>query len=130
MFINRETDYAIRIVRNLTHDSLSQIEKIADKENVSLTMAHKVCRSLKKGGIINSKSGINGGYYLNKPLSELTLYDVYGAINDVTDINKCLMDKDLCTFSSLGICKVHDELNRIQSVIVDELKRKSLAELV
>ena len=130
MFINRETDYAIRIVRNLTHDSLSQIEPIAEKEEVSLTMAHKICRVLKKGGIIDSKSGIKGGYYLNKPLDELTLFDVYGAMNEVTEINKCLKDKDLCPFARSGICKVHEELNRIQSVVYDELRRKTLSEIV
>lgn len=130
MFINRETDYAIRIVRNLTHDSLSQIESIAEKEEVSLTMAHKICRVLKKGGIIDSKSGIKGGYFLNKPLDELTLFDVYGAMNEVTEINKCLKDKDLCPFARSGICKVHEELNRIQSVVYDELRRKTLSEIV
>ena len=130
MFINRETDYAIRIVRNLTHDSLSQIENIAKKEDVSLTMAHKICRTLKNKELISSKSGINGGYYLNRPLNEITLFDVYGAINEVADINKCLMDKDLCPFAKSGICKVHDELNRIQSVIHDELKSKSIADLI
>ena len=30
MFINRETDYAIRIVRNLDQNNLSQIENIAN----------------------------------------------------------------------------------------------------
>ena len=130
MFINRETDYAIRIVRNLDQNNLSQIENIANKEDISINMAHKICRILKQKNFINSKSGINGGYYLNKPLDELTLFDIYGAMNDVVDINQCLMDKDSCPFSSLGICKVHDELNRIQDVILEELQKKTLNELI
>lgn len=129
MFINRETDYAIRIVRNLTHDSLSQIEHVAKKEDITLTMAHKVCRVLKQHGLVLSKSGVNGGYYLSRPLNEITLFDVYGVMNNVTDINLCLMDKQQCPFASTGVCKVHQELNRIQAVIHEELKSKPLSEL-
>jgi len=130
MFINRETDYAIRIVRNLHHEDLSQIESIVQKENISLTMAHKVCRQLKKKDIINSKSGVNGGYHLNKPLEDISLFDVYGAMNDVVAINDCLIDVENCPFAKSDICKVHHELNRVQAILLEELKSKSIAELI
>lgn len=130
MFINRETDYAIRIVRNLHHEELSQIESVAEKENISLTMAHKVCRVLKKKGVINSKAGINGGYTLNRPLEDITLFDVFGAMNDVVEINDCLVDVENCPFAKSGVCNVHHELNRIQSVLHEELKSKSIADLI
>ena len=130
MFVNRETDYAIRIVRNLSEDELSQIDTISQKENISVTMAHKVARILKNNGVINSKSGVNGGYYLNKPLSEITLFDLYGAMNASADINACIMDEKLCPFAKTPMCKVHDELCRIQDILHDELKKKSISELL
>ena len=129
MFINKETDYAIRIVRNLNHESLSQLDRIAERENISLPMAKKVVRELKNSGLVKSKSGINGGYYLTKPLHELFLLDIYGIMNNHTDINKCLADENLCPFSSTGACKVHKELIRIQEVIHEELKSTPLSEL-
>lgn len=130
MFINRETDYAIRIVRNLNHENVSSIEDIAKREQISLTMAHKICRILKKNDVVHSKSGVNGGYMLRRPLHELTLFDVYGAMNDVTEINACLADPELCPFSKNGICKVHLELNRLQAMIHEEMKRKPISELI
>ena len=130
MFVNRETDYAIRIVRNLNENELSQIENISSKENISITMAHKVARILKNSGVISSKSGINGGYYLNRPLSEITLFDVYGAMNGTADINACIADKELCPFAQTSSCKVHSELCRIQAILHEELKRKPISELI
>ena len=130
MFVNRETDYAIRIVRNLDDNELSQIDTISQKENISVTMAHKVARKLKNKGVIDSKPGVNGGYYLNRPLSEITLFDVYGAMNDVVAINDCLIDVENCPFAKSDICKVHHELNRVQALLLEELKSKSIAELI
>ena len=130
MLVSRETDYAIRIVRNLNHTDVKSIEEVASKELVTLPMAHKVCRRLKKKGIIQSKRGIDGGYSLVKPLEDISLFDVYAAMNDVVEINQCLADPESCVFAVNGICKVHNELNRIQNVVIEELKCKPMSELI
>ena len=130
MFVNRETDYAIRIVRNLDDNELSQIDTISQKENISVTMAHKVARKLNNKGVIDSKPAVNGGYYLNRPLSEITLFDVYGAMNTTADINACIADRDLCPFAQTEACKVHSELCRIQDILHEELKKKPISELL
>lgn len=41
----------------------------------------KVMSKCKKMGLVTTKAGINGGYIISRPGSEITLKDVYDAIN-------------------------------------------------
>ena len=49
MLINRETDYAFRLVRNLSPDKPKSISTIVDIEHITSPIAYKVARKLEKG---------------------------------------------------------------------------------
>ena len=130
MFITRETDYAIRIVRNLSHDNVKSIAEIIDKEYIPNAMAYKVARLLNKAGILKSKSGVNGGYYLSKPLEETTLYDIYVAMNKNPSINECLNKPDSCPINNKRGCGVHRELARVQEILFEELQKTPISKMI
>ena len=130
MFITRETDYAIRIVRNLSNDKITSISDIIEKEHLPNAMAYQVARLLNKAGLVLSKSGISGGYYLSRPLNEISLFDVYVAMNKNPAINECLINPMECPINKEVGCGVHKELLRVQNILFDELKKTPISEMI
>jgi len=90
MFINRETDYAIRIV-----DCLAAAGKrldaaaISGATGVTLRFSLKILRSLAAGGIVKSYKGVRGGYELSRPPGEISVLQVYTAMCGELCLNQC-----------------------------------------
>ena len=130
MLINRECDYGLRIVRNLSTDEVVSIREIAKKEDITNAIAYKVAGKLEKGGLIESVRGNRGGYRLTRGLDEISILDIYNIMEPNAAINECLVPGKNCPMLSGGKpCAVHDELRRIQDVLFEELGSKSLAEI-
>jgi len=78
-----------------------------------------------------SSRGRDGGYWLVKSPTEITIFDVVSSIDDHLFINECLRDDRPCQRNHTDHpCAVHKELERIQSSLVGELNRYSLAEII
>lgn len=76
---------------------------------------------------------MHGGYALNKPLSELTLFDVYRSIDPDMFIIECMESGYECPADGRGDhlpCYMHRELAEIQQGVWEMLKRKSLQEVL
>ena len=71
MLFNRETDYALRVIKNLHTDIPTSISSLAEGEFISEAIAYKVARKLDKGGLVKSMRGSNGGYMLTRPLTDI-----------------------------------------------------------
>lgn len=131
MLFTRETDYAMRLVRNLSEGAPTSISTIVEKEYISNAIAYKVARKLEKGGLIRSVRGNAGGYMLTRPLTEITLLDIYRIMDPTSMLNECLREGAHCPVNEgASPCQVHKELVRIQAVLFAELASKSVAELI
>jgi Rrf2 family protein len=51
-------------------------QQIARKQGISEKYLEAIAAKLKKGGLIYSSKGVNGGYWLAKPVKEISLGDV------------------------------------------------------
>lgn len=130
MFITREIDYAVRIVRALKGEiKLSAIE-IAKKESIPQAVSYKVLRSLLKSKVIGSMRGSSGGYYLRCDLTKMTLYDICRALGEDMMITECIRKGYNCVNNKCGSCLVNKEFERIQNVIKLELQRTTLDKLL
>lgn len=130
MFITREIDYAVRIVRALKGEiKLSAIE-IAKKESIPQAVSYKVLRSLLKSKVIGSMRGSSGGYYLRCDLTKMTLYDICRALGEDMMITECIRKGYNCVNNKYGSCLVNKEFERIQNVIKLELQRTTLDKLL
>ena len=81
MFITRECDYAARVLRALSAETRLSLNEICEKESITAPFAYKILKKLQKAGIVKGYRGVHGGYAMNKSLGELTLFDVYKAID-------------------------------------------------
>ena len=129
MLFTKESDYAIRIVRALRNQEKLNVKKICQVENIPEAFAYKILKKLHHAGIVNALRGTEGGYILNRTIHELTLYDIIIAIEPDFAITHC-MNRG-CTRNTIeNPCKIHKELLRIQSNVIEDLKSKTLSHIL
>ena len=121
MLFTKECDYAIRIMRALSSGELISVSRICEMEHLPSAMTYKITRKLEKSGFLKSCRGTNGGYALNLKLAEISLYDLCAAIDPDILLLECMKEGYPCL--------VHHEFCRLQNMLVQEMKQKSLAEL-
>ncbi|MCL2392422.1 MAG: Rrf2 family transcriptional regulator [Oscillospiraceae bacterium] len=131
MFLTRECDYGLRIIRALAGGEKATAEEICKAETIPSQFAYKILKKLERAGWIMSSRGRDGGYWLVKPLDAITIYDVVSTIDEYLFINECLRDdKDCIRDSEDQPCAVHRELSRIQERLVKDLRHYSIDEIV
>ena len=131
MLITRKCDYAVRVVRALADGRRMSVGEICEKEFITAPFAYKILKKLQKAGIVKGFRGVHGGYSLNRVAKELTLYDVYTAIDPEFFIIDCLEPGYQCTCDGSGnqICTVHRELQRVQKELCKMLQEKNLEDI-
>lgn len=105
---------------------------LAGSVNVNLVVIRRLLQQLKAAGLINVARG-SGGTTLAKPLKDISLLDVYQAV-------ECVENGELFHFhdNPNPACPVgrnihhalDDKLDRIQKAMEDEMRRITLAEVV
>ena len=75
--------------------------------------------------------GVHGGYALKRDPEELSLYEIYSAIDPDMSIIECLNGTYQCPRNGQdGVpCHAHDELKEIQDQLWTMLRRKSMKDL-
>jgi len=131
MFLTRECDYGIRIVRALSDGRKKTAEEICEAECIPGQFAYKILKKMERGGFLQSSRGRDGGYWLIKTLDEITIHDIVSAIDDYLFLNECLREDRPCSRNLLNSpCAVHIELERVQQILEGELKLKTIQEIV
>jgi Rrf2 family protein len=131
VFITKEADYAVRVIRELSRRGKENVRNICQNEQIPRQYAYKILKKLEKAGIVLSYRGVDGGYALAREPRSITLFDVITAVDGELLLNECLGHGASCPMNGKGArrCKVHGEFSRIQALILKHLKEKSLAEI-
>ena len=105
------------------------MREICEKEDIPKAFAYKILRELELADLVKTERGNRGGYLLNGDLDKITLYDVVSITEGDLAILHCM--KDECNRNPEGMpCKVHNEIERIQNILIDEMKKKSISEIM
>ena len=106
-------------------ESRLSVSDICEKEAITAPFAYKILKKLQKAEIVKGYRGVHGGYSLNRGLDELTLYEVYSAIDPDMFIIECLDPKYNCVRDGQdGLpCLVHKELLSVQDELISLLKK-------
>jgi len=76
MKVSTKGDYATRAMQDLAlhyEKGPIQIEEIAQRQHLPARYLEQILLSLKRAGFLESKRGVNGGYYLAKHPREITV---------------------------------------------------------
>ena len=82
MRISAKVDYAVRAAVELAAAGEEPVkgEVIAEAQEIPLKFLENILGELKHTGIVASRRGAQGGYWLAKPADEVTLADIVRAV--------------------------------------------------
>jgi Rrf2 family protein len=83
--ISAKTDYAIRAAVELASgqapDGPVTAEAIAEAQDIPLRFLLNILADLRRSGLVTSKRGTEGGWWLARPAADITVADVIRAID-------------------------------------------------
>ena len=87
MKITRRTDYAIHLITELAKSSGKSLglRTLAERHGATYAFARTVQKGLLEAKIIKTTRGINGGITLAKKLDEISLLDIFEAVQESLD---------------------------------------------
>ena len=129
MKISTKGRYALRImVEFAEHDGeVLSLKSVADAQNISLKYLEQIVHMLIKTNLLVSFRGINGGYKLAKPASQIKVSTILRATEGDLAIVTCLGEEACAKHAHCHARKCWDKLNQLINGYLDNL---SLAELL
>ena len=133
--LSKKTKYGIKALTFLARCEESnpvQISEISKKENISHKFLESILLTLKKAGLLGSKKGKGGGYYLRKRPTEIVMTEVIrvleGPIAMVPCVSLNFYEKcDDCPDETL--CSVHKLMIQVRDNTLDVFRNTTLADL-
>lgn len=98
MKLSSKSMYAVRALFNIAYNrsaAPSKIDDIAKGESVPPRFLEQIFQDLKKAGIVGSKRGPKGGYFLTRSPGEISLKDVVAAMEGSTELSFCREKSEL-----------------------------------
>lgn len=133
--LSKKTKYGIKALVYLAKQEKRlpvQISTISQAENISQKFLESILLTLKKNGILGSKKGKGGGYYLLKDPKEVPMTSVMrlleGPIAMVPCVSLNFYEKcDDCPDEN--VCAVHKIMIKVRDNTLEIFRNTSLADL-
>jgi Rrf2 family protein len=131
MKVNTKIRYGLRAMIELgLHDEKTGIfqKDIAKNQQISEKYLDPIISSLKASGLIINIGGKKSGYILNKPMNEITIYDIYRSFEPELSIIHCTNKPVTCFVSR--ICVANEFWMGLNENITEFLKKTTLEKIV
>ncbi len=129
--LSNSSKYALKAVLYLAiHANESNkimVKDIAEPINVPLAYIAKLLQELSRQHLISSKSGKDGGFYLNKENMNQPVIKIIEAIDGENKLNSCLLSLEHC--NEANPCPLHHIANPYRTELINKLSTKSIKEL-
>jgi Rrf2 family protein len=82
MRLSARVDYAVRACVVLaTSDSWTKADEVAERQAIPAQFLDTILRDLRRGGLVDSRRGQDGGHQLARPAAEISVAEVIRAID-------------------------------------------------
>lgn len=138
MRLSKRGEYGLRAMIALAEPALEgdapqmkQIKEISLHENISVKFLEQILLTLKNAGLLHSKMGVGGGYYLARSASEITLGQIFRVLDGPVAPIKCVsqMAYEPCGCPDEETCGLRLVMGDVRNAIVDILDRTTLADV-
>jgi Rrf2 family protein len=130
--LSKKVEYGLIAVKHMAmpgEECTSSAKVIAEKYKIPYDLLSKILQKLKKQGILSSVQGTHGGYKLTKKPDELTLAEIFNAIEGESYILDCGKHEDSEACSIYETCILSSPLKKIQRQINSYFNSTTLAEI-
>lgn len=134
--LSKKTKYAINALIYLAKKPPKQpvlISEIAEKERIPKKFLETILLDMRNAGILNSKKGKGGGYYLIKKPEEVNLAEIIRYFDGAIGLLPCVTHKyyekcDECVDENT--CGIRMAFLQIRNETVELLKKDTLQKLI
>lgn len=128
--ISKKVDYGLKLVLALGQKDKGEVcslKKIADEKKMPYRFVSRLAVKLKKAGILGSREGVGGGYFLKKNSKDLSLAEIVRALEGEKKLVACLRS---CGCKLESICESKPLWVKIQREIIEKMEAYKVADLI
>ncbi len=138
MRLSKRGEYGLRAMIALAEPAekssapqMMQIKDIAAREQISAKFLEQILLALKNAGMLHSKMGVGGGYYLARSAKEITLGQIFRVLDGPVAPIKCVshMAYEPCGCPDEETCGLRLTMNDVRNAIADILDNTSLSDV-
>jgi len=138
MRLSKRGEYGLRAMINLADaqlkspDAIVQIKEISVSEKIPAKFLEQILLTLKNAGLLQSKMGIGGGYYLARSPEEIHLGQIVRVLDGPLAPVRCVsqMAYESCDCPDERTCGLRMVMLDVRNAISDILDNTSLADVI
>ncbi len=136
MRLSKRGEYGLRAMIQLANmpadAAMMQIKQIATIEHIPVKFLEQIMLALKNAGLLHSKKGVGGGYYLAKPANQITLGKIVRVLDGPLAPIGCVsqMAYEPCNCPDEATCKLRGVMGNVRNAISDILDQTTLADVM
>lgn len=109
------------------HEGLLSVVRISESTGSSRHHVAKILQRLVKDGYLASTRGPSGGFLLKRKPENITLLEIYEAIEGKIEITNCPMNNPVCPFDR---CLMGNIVSKLTAEFRDHLSNQRISEFV
>ena len=135
MKLSKRGEYGIKALIALAsgdgEQHIVQIRELAEREKIPVKFLEQIFLTLKNAGILHSRLGVSGGYYLARPAEEITLGQIVrtldGTLAPIRCVSKIAYERCVCPDEET--CGLRFAMLKVRNAIAEVLDNTTLAEV-
>lgn len=133
--LSKKTQYAFHALTYLAENSEKGpilISEISQERNISLKFLENILLEMKKAGVLGSKKGKGGGYYLIKPPKDVVLAKIIRALDGPIALLPCvsLNYYERCEDCDEAVCGLNRVMAEVRDNTLKVLENKTLKDIM
>lgn len=127
--ISQTVEYALRAVLTLAQNygKPCTAQRISEITEVPGPYLSKLMQILVRGGLVQSRRGLHGGFLLAVPPDELTVWDVLNVVEPFKRINECPLRLGA---HKTTLCPLHRRLDDAMATVEEAFRDATIAALL
>jgi Rrf2 family transcriptional regulator, iron-sulfur cluster assembly transcription factor len=123
-------EYALRAsvhMATLEENRFFLARDIAEATGIPGAYLAKIMQSMVKDGLLLSQRGLRGGFRFSRPLTQISIADVIGSVENLIRYEQCILGQAECT--DKVACPLHYGWREIANRYLDWMRRTKLSEM-
>lgn len=136
MHLSKRGEYGLRAMIYLAGEESQgrrlTTKEIAEHEQVPAKFLEQILLTLKNAGLLHSKMGVGGGYYLGRPASQISLGEIQRVLDGPIAPIRCVsqMAYESCGCPDERTCGLRLVMLDVRNTVAGILDNTSLADVV